>query len=205
MGDEGVRDSPYHNAPVSKWAKITKRLLSRHPLSSQEIVDAVRSSWDAIFESRIGQRDLVIGQDIFPEPQIMGFLLHELIPIELAARHPGEWRRCENSGEKDLVYIPDPRRSVEIKTSSHKQQIFSNRSFAQKPSKTKKDKDGYYLAVNFQKFAKAHESRPDIRLIRFGWLDHSDWTGQDAPTGQQAKLRPEVELYKFLTLYKLPG
>ena len=65
-----------------------------------------------------------IGRDIQPKPQIMGFLLHELIPLELQSRHPGEWRPEKAKNDKDLVYIPDPTLSVELKTSSHPSQIF---------------------------------------------------------------------------------
>ena len=131
----------------------------------------------------------------------MGFLLHELIPLELSARHPELWRGDENSGEKDLVYIPKREFSLEIKTSSHKRQVFGNRSFAQVSTDSKKSKAGYYLAVNFEAFSK-NRARPRIRRIRFGWLDHDDWVGQKAATGQQARIRPESESKKLLVLYE---
>lgn len=47
----------------------------------------------------------------------MGMFLHELIPLDFAARYPGIWRREQTANEKDLVYIPDADLSVEIKTS----------------------------------------------------------------------------------------
>jgi hypothetical protein len=131
----------------------------------------------------------------------MGFFLHELIPLELSARYPKLWRGDENSSEKDLVCIPSPEFSIEIKTSSHKCRIFGNRSFAQPSVKSKKNKAGYYLAVNFEPFAK-NRPRPRIRRIRIGWLDHDDWVGQAAATGQQACLRPESETNKLLVLYE---
>jgi hypothetical protein len=62
---------------------------------------------ESIFASRMGTRAFHIGKEIFPKPQIMGFLLHELIPLELAARHPKSWCGERSSGDKDIVYIPD--------------------------------------------------------------------------------------------------
>jgi hypothetical protein len=38
-------------------------------------------------------------------------------------------------------------------------------------------------------------------IIRFGWLDHSDWMGQKAATGQQARLDPFAEKSKLAILY----
>jgi hypothetical protein len=131
----------------------------------------------------------------------MGFFLHELIPLELAHRYPTIWRREESPGEKDIVYVPDTQYSIEIKTSSSTRNIYGNRSSAQKTERRseKKEKSGYYLAVNFENFSAALRS-PSIVLVRFGWLDHEDWQGQTAATGQQAKLSPEVERYKLLKL-----
>ena len=66
---------------------------------------------------------------------------------------------------------------------------------------SKKSKAGYYLAVNFEGFAKTR-TKPCVRRIRFGWLDHADWIGQKAATGQQARLRPECEAKKLIVLYE---
>jgi hypothetical protein len=123
-----------------------------------------------------------------------------LIPLELASKHPGLWRRGKAKDEKDLVYVQDPKFSVEIKASSHKKHIFGNRSYAQAPTKQKKSKCGYFITVNFEKFGAAP---PRIRLIRFGWLDHKDWTGQKAPTGQQAHVKAEAYAGKLLVLHDL--
>ncbi len=121
----------------------------------------------------------------------------------MAARHPGVWRGDKSGDEKDLVFIPDPRFSLEIKTSSHRTQIFGNRSYAQRLTDSKKSKAGYYLAVNFEAFGKSG-AKPSVRRIRFGWLDHTDWIGQKAATGQQARLSPECEGKKLLVLYERP-
>jgi hypothetical protein len=122
----------------------------------------------------------------------MGFFLHELIPLEIATLHPDEWTGERVASEKDIVYIPDDKYSIEVKTSSNPRRIFGNRSYAQGSTKAKKSKSGYYLAVNFEKFSKTNK-KPRILLIRFGWLDSSDWIGQTAATGQQAHLTRDAE------------
>ena len=190
--------SPYEGLRPQDWAHRTRELIDDHPLEEGELLEVVQQSWNAIFESRLGS--FRIGVHLFPKPQIMGFFLHELIPLEIAKRYPDHWRREESAQDKDLVYSPDASYSIEIKTSSSKNKIFGNRSYAQKGMQGKKSKTGYYLAVNFEKFARQTVDRPELRLVRFGWIDHDDWIGQAAPTGQQARLSPEVEAGKLLVL-----
>lgn len=192
-------ESPYHGLPPAAWQAKTRELIAQHPLDTTELYKIVVQTWADIFNSEIGSKPFRIGTDIFPRPQIMGFFLHELIPLELQFRYPALWRREETPQEKDVVYIPDPTYSIEIKTSSSAKHIYGNRSYAQPSSRSKKSKSGYYLAVNFQKFSKK-TPQPEIVLVRFGWLDHEDWLGQAAATGQQARLSQEVETGKLLTL-----
>jgi hypothetical protein len=135
----------------------------------------------------------------------MRYFLHELIPLELARRYPGIWRHKETATEKDLVCLLDDCFSIEIKTSSSNRNTYGNRSFTQLSTtgiEGKKNKSGYYLVVNFQKFNQKLQSSqlPQINLVRFGWLDREDWQGQATATGQQAKLSPAVERYKLLQL-----
>lgn len=193
--------SPYKGPPSRAWLNVTRRLVDDHPLETNEIVEVVLAAWESIFASRVGTRGFHIGTDIFPKPQIMGFFLHELIPLELAARYPKEWRGEENASEKDIVYIPNDYYSIEVKTSSNPSHIFGNRSYAQDTTKGKKEKSGYYFAVNFEKFS-AERKKPSVLLVRFGWLDLSDWIGQKAATGQQSRLPPEVENYKLIEIYR---
>ena len=195
-------ESPYKDKPVSEWLEITKELVKSHPLSEKEIVEVVLSSWQNIFDSKIGKRGFKIGADIFPKPQIMGFLLHELIPLEFETRYPKLWRKEKTGSDKDLVHIPDDRFSVEIKTSSNPTSIFGNRSYAQEGNSAKKDKSAYYLTVNFGKFTEDIKTPPVIVKISFGWLDHSDWLGQKSQTGQQSRLSPDVQANKLLVLYR---
>jgi len=192
--------SPYRGLEPGDWPRRTQELVNSHPLKTAEIVDVVAASWDAIFQSRIGPKGFRIGTDISPKPQIMGFLLHELVPLEFAARYPSIWSGERSASDKDLVYLPDPELSVEIKTSSHRSQIFGNRSYAQVGDSAKKSKSGFYLAINFQSFGIS-SSQPRITKIRFGWLDGEDWLGQRSQTGQQARLGPDVERGKLLTLF----
>jgi len=177
-----------------------------HPLDPAELVEVVLATWGGIFDSRIGARGFQLGIDMRPNPQFMGHYLHELIPLEFQARYPGKWRRESAKSEKDLVHIPDLRFSVEIKSSSHASRIFGNRSYGQ-PTEAgefgRKGKSGYYLAINFEKFGST-AALPKIVRIRFGWLDHSDWTSQKSATGQQASLQPFSERTKLLKIYKAP-
>ena len=192
-------NSPYHDLAVERWHEKTIELLEAHPLNGDEIVDVTLGCWSSIFRTRIGGQ-AQIGVHIFPRPQIMGTFLHELIPLEFSLRYPKLWRREQSGDEKDLVFIPDNMLSVEIKTSSHKSQIFGNRSYAQQSDARKKQRQGYFLAVNFEKFEK-NKQQPEILRICFGWLDDEDWIGQRAQTGQQARLPNEIYGRKLLEIY----
>lgn len=197
--------SPYFGLSIEDWEAKTKELIKLHPLDPKEIYEVVIQEWSEIFNSSITSRAYKMGIDLFPSPQILGFLLHELIPLELARRYPEVWRRDRNTTEKDLVYIPDNNFSIEIKTSSSIRNTYGNRSYAQTSvtgRKSKKSKSGYYLVVNFQKlnFLVQNEKLPQVNLVRFGWLDEEDWQGQVAATGQQARLNPNVERHKLLKL-----
>jgi hypothetical protein len=41
-------------------------------------------------------------------------------------------------------------------------------------------------------------------MIRFGFLEHTDWIGQASQTGQQARLSTESYKYKLKVLYEKP-
>lgn len=192
--------SPYEGVPPEQWPEVTRSLVEAHPADPQEIVDIVLLCWKGIFQTAIAGR-LKIGEDIFPGPSILSSFIHELVPAEFEQRYPGTWRREQSAAEKDLVYLPDDRYSVEIKASSQKG-IYGNRSFTQvsvaRPQK--KDKSGYYLAINFPPVHKTRDYAP-ISMVRFGWLDIGDWRGQVAASGQQASLPRDVLEGKLLLLY----
>ncbi len=191
--------SPYHDVPEQDWLEVTRRLVDEHPLKPAELVEIVLAAWESIFGFKIGAK-FEIGRDIFPKPQMMGFFLHELIPLEIAVLHPDEWTGEKIASDKDIGCLADDQFSIEVKTSSDPRHIYGNRSYAQGSTKGKKSKSGYYLAVNFEKFS-AKKERPRVSLIRFGWLDSSDWIAQTAATGQQSRLSPAVESLKLLRFY----
>ena len=195
--------SPYEGYSVREWDRITEELIAEHPLSEEEIVDAVLDAWDRIKLTKIGG-ELQIGVDVFPSPQIMGNYLHELIPVMLAHKYPGIWRKEHLKDEKDMVYIPDDFYSVEIKTSSNATNIYGNRSYGQENSENNsgKKKYGYYITVNFEKYTETNHN-PKSKKIRFGWIDHSDWHAQAAATGQQASLALDARDHKLKLLYSV--
>ncbi|HAM97486.1 MAG TPA: ScaI family restriction endonuclease [Marinilabiliales bacterium] len=193
-------NSPYKGKKVSEWSAITDKLIAIHPMTTDEIVETVLKSWDDIFNSKIGS--FSIGKEIEPNPQIMSFLLHELVAHYLALKHPGVYKAGTEKSEKDIHCITDTSLSIEIKGSSHPNQIFANRSYAQPQSGNgQKDKNGYYIAINFEKFDDVKPNLPKILLIRFGYLEHTDWIAQTAATGQQARLSADVYNFKLKQIY----
>ena len=197
--------SPYANEPEQRWSEITERLINEQPLSNDDIVSAVLEAWEGIMKTSIAG-ELQIGVDIFPTPQILGNYLHELIPVILERRYPDLWARDVQKNDKDLVCVQNSFYSCEIKTSSNSNNIFGNASYGQEDSSnsTSKSKDGYYIAVNFEKFNPDNPNfKPRIRKIRFGWLDHTDWHSQSASSGQQASIRPNVRDNKLKLLYNV--
>ncbi|MHB8241094.1 MAG: ScaI family restriction endonuclease [Solirubrobacteraceae bacterium] len=194
--------SPYDGVSADKWVAKTNALLKDYPVKRSELVEIVLDEWASIFDSRIGKLGLRIGEHIFPKPQIMGDYLHELIPYDLQERYPGVWRRDASGADKDLVYVPDDYWSTEIKTSSHAREVFGNRSYAQPGTGGIKSKSGFYLTVNFQRWADVKDTLPGIRVIRLGWLDHTDWVAQVSSSGQQAKIRLEAYAGKLVELYR---
>lgn len=191
--------SPYKDLLPEQWEQRTLDLINQYPLNPDELFEIVIKVWEDIFRSGIGSKPFRIGEDLFPSPQIMGFFLHELIPLELAYRYPELWRRGDLAAEKDVIYRPDDSLSIEIKISSSRRNIYGNRSYAQIGNTARKSKSGYYLAINFDKFS-SKVTKPEITLVRFGWLDHEDWIGQSAATGQQARLSSMVERAKLIVL-----
>lgn len=192
--------NPYPS-DTTKWALVTRRLLAGFPVSMPDLTKVVLASWEDIFHSRIGTRGYAIGTDIYPEPQIIAFLLHELIPLNLATTFPRKWLRGTGASQCDAVCVDDDDCSFEIKTSSSASGIFGNRSYAHISDKATKRRGSFFLAVNFGKFA-ARQARPEITLIRFGWLGASDWIGQRAESGQQARLTKEARAYKLKIIYE---
>lgn len=197
--------SPYESLHESEWLGKTKELVKKHPLSTDVIIETVLEAWEGILKTKIAG-ELQIGVDIFPAPQILGNYLHELIPVILEKKYPGQWTRDIKKNDKDLVCKVDSSYSTEIKTSSNPNNIYGNASYGQEDSAnaSSKTKDGYYLAINFQKFKPGDSSFvPKINKIRFGWLDHSDWHSQSSSSGQAATISTSVRDKKLLLIYDI--
>jgi hypothetical protein len=194
--------SPYTGIPNQKWLKTTYQLVSQHPiLGSKNLLHAIDSSWAAVWNTSIGQEDLVIRfRDLSPRAQIVGDFFENVLALQLS--RSGAWRRG-SSKEKDLVFLGTCRTSgefdFEIKTSGQATgKIYGNRSYAQPgengaiDSDARKKRSGYYLCVNFWKDA--------IYRIRVGWIDPGDWEPQKSPTGQMAGLKEHVYRYKLINV-----
>ena len=192
-----LEESPYQDQKPEQWEETTRKIIKNHPISQDELKKTVLDAWDSILKTNISKYK--IGEDIFPTQQMIGFLLQQLVSLHFENKYPEIWRGEKSASDKDMVCLTDDNFSIEIKTSSNPNKIFGNRSYAQKSSKGKKKKSGYYLAINNQPIKK--DSNAKIHKIRFGWLDHSDWKGQKKATGQQASLSPDVETKKLVLLY----
>lgn len=160
--------SPYEGVPSTLWPRVTRKLVKAHPLSKSELVEVVLASWDSILATDLGAKGFRIGRDIFPKPQIIGFFLHELIPLELSARYPKTWRGDKIASEKDIVYIPNDYYSIEIKTSSDPSHIFGNRSYAQTSTKGKKAKMATTWRLTSIKFSKAEPRQAFVWYVLAG-------------------------------------
>lgn len=133
----------------------------------------------------------------------MGIFLHALVAHNLSLKHLDVYKAGDAKKEKDIHNMEDPTLSIEIKTSSNKNKIFANRSYAQPSTDSEtKDKNGYYIAINFEKFSDKVK-KPRIRLIRFGYLEHKDWIAQKSAKGQQAHLSDQAYKSKLITLYQV--
>jgi hypothetical protein len=186
--------SPYAGKPEQQWEKITQRLLARHPLKPREILDVASVAWSNLWQTTIGTSQAVVRLSELAVPaQVVGYFFEVLFARELETRFPGQWRGQRTKDEKDLVYVPNGRFSVELKTSGQMGfKIFGNRSHGQElrdPSSGKKEKSGYYITINFV--------GKTITLMRFGWIDATDWKPQASPTGQMAGLSNAVYAHKL--------
>jgi hypothetical protein len=189
--------SPYAGQSIENWRGITAGLVRQHPLGSDEILDATQVAWNALWATTIGKGAASVPLlDIALPATVVGYFFEVLLGRELARRYPGQWQQGNAGDQKDLHFVEDPRFSIEVKASGQRGvQIYGNRSYGQEVqnlARAKKDKSGYYLTVNF--------TGSTLKLVRFGWIDGSDWVPQKSPTGQMAGLGAEVYEHKLLPL-----
>jgi hypothetical protein len=188
-------NTPYEGLPVDKWLAKTEELIEQHPLKVELIKDVAISSWGMLWLTKVGEGETAFRLDEVEIPStVIGYFFEKLFARELAALLPGEWRGGQSKDEKDLVCLYEPRFSIEMKTSGQLgTKIFGNRSYGQKTDEalaSKPEKSGYYVTVNF--YGKI------LTLVRFGWIDASDWVPQKSATGQAASLQSEVYKYKLI-------
>lgn len=196
-----MSSSPYALRPEEEWRAITEGLVRAHPVSTADLVSVSLLSWADVFQTRIG--GYRIGHDLFPSSQIVSFLLHELIAQRIAEKYPGQFVAGRGNKQKDIHSLIDPAFSIEIKGSSSATRIYGNRSYAQQQAvQGAKSKDGYYLTMNFPKLVLGGVDVPPLGILRFGYLEHSDWIPQRSATGQQASLKPSAYAYKLIELYR---
>jgi len=178
--------------------------VDQHPLSTDQILDAALLSWSRLWSTWVGDANVGFPlAEIDPPATVIGYMFEKLFAKELAARLPGSWRGGIGS-EKDLHCLADETMSVEMKASGQLgYKVFGNRSYGQALANEdagKKDKSGYYITVNF--FGQK------LTLLRFGWIDATDWQAQKSATGQMAGLPPEVYAHKLIAIrgaYMLEG
>jgi len=189
--------SPYSGRPESAWLGITGKLVEKHPLKRGVLLQAAISTWGTLWQTTVGSGRTSVGLAELKVPAtIIGYFFEILLAMELERRQPMVWRGSQSKDEKDLVYLPDPAFSVEIKTSGQRGfKVYGNRSYGQRTARdvpAKKEKSGYYITVNF--FGQT------LTLLRFGWIDADDWDPQEAPTGQMAGLGKAVYDYELLAI-----
>lgn len=189
--------SPYSGLSIEEWKAKTQELIENHPIPLEMIREISLKSWDILWRTTVGDGELAIPLYSLDVPaMVVGYFFEKLFAKELQMREPKVWRGGISKEEKDLVYIPNQLYSIEIKTSGQLGlKIFGNRSYGksgENPDLAKKEKSGYYITVNFYDRM--------INLIRFGWIDHSDWKAQLSQTGQAASLSEETYTYKLIPI-----
>jgi hypothetical protein len=183
--------SPYSGKPISKWEDITKKLVQEFPLSLNEILNISLVSWSKIWDTKVGNKIELKEVDL--PATVIGYFFQKMFTYELINRYPKEWRGEREKSDKDIVYLPDSKFSVEMKSSGQLSYfVYGNRSYCQKSDTASKAKSGYYITVNFY--------RQTLTLIRLGWIDQDDWNCQDAESGQAATLPHEVYKHKFISI-----
>lgn len=197
--------SPYSEVPVEGWQRVTQELVDGHPLKAQVLLDTALTCWRQLWSTVIGHGASKFKlADIAPPATIVGYFFEKLFARELALRLPGEWTGGVGS-QKDLHCLTNEAMSVEMKSSGQMgYKIFGNRSYGQQLLENsdggKKSKSGFYITINFY--------NQTLTLLRFGWIDATDWQAQKSATGQMAGLADEVYRYKLLPLrgdYVLDG
>ena len=161
------------------------------------ILEIASTAWGKVWETTVGSGAVAVRlEDLRVPATVIGYFFEVLFARELSLHFPGEWRGNNTGDDKDLVNLKDVRLSVEIKSSGQLGfRIYGNRSHGQEAKnqqQVKKEKSGYYITVNF--YGRI------LTLIRFGWIDATDWKSQASPTGQMAGLPDAVYAHKLIPI-----
>ncbi len=161
------------------------------------ILEIASTAWGKVWETTVGSGDVAVRlKDLRVPATVIGYFFEVLFARELSLRFPNEWRGNESGDDKDLVNLKDIRLSIEIKSSGQRGfRVYGNRSYGQEvknQQQVKKEKSGYYITVNFYDRI--------LTLIRFGWIDATDWKSQTSPTGQMAGLADTVYAHKLIPI-----
>ena len=193
---------------ISKEYKLqTIKLIKKLPIKITKIKDIVKNSWKDIFTIKDNEGLINIGNNTHPKPQIMGFFLEYLIAKKFEKLDKNMWKFDPTGYSKDIVNLKKPKLSIEIKSSSNPKRIYGNRSYSYKGKnnyRSKKSKNSFYLAINFEKFKIKNNlinKRPNLRLIRIGYLKQSDWDSQASQNGQASHIPKAIENVRLLEIY----
>jgi len=192
-----MTQSPYAGKSEKSWPAITQQLVSGHPLKLAELRGAALVAWETLWHTTIGSGDTSVRlSELMVPATIVGYFFEVLLGKELERWHPDHWRGTQSKDEKDIIYVPAPSFSIEIKASGQLGfKVYGNRSYGQKAENellVKKEKSGFYLTVNF--------FEQTLTLLRFGWIDADDWNPQESPTGQMAGLKKSVYDCKLIAI-----
>lgn len=171
-------------------------------MSLPELTARAQCAFDEVFQTRVGLSNVLLADVELSGGTrggiIGGFFEYLFIKnlIDDTSAPVSPWRFGAQNSEPDLVYQNDTVYSLELKTSSQRNRVWGSPSKVLKSARTTKDGSGFYLVVNYDL-----DPRPELNLVRFGWLDDSDWSGnKSVATGSSKVIKEHADL-KLVTLY----
>ena len=194
--------SPYRFHRKTQWLEITKTLIQGFPIPTDALIDMSHYAFEDVFRTRVGSSNVPLASvDLSGGTRggIIGGFFEYLFINKLIedTTGPPQWRFGSQNNEPDMVYIPDPFYSLELKTSSQRNSIWGSSSKVHKTARLTKDGSGFYLVVNYE-----FKAKPELTLLRFGWLDDTDWQGSKSAASASSKVIREHANLKLLTIYE---
>ena len=96
-----------------------KLLKEKTGLDMDKIARLVIDSWDNIFTITDKHNNFIIGETVYPKPQIMGFILEILIAKKFEEFEPNEWQFDPTGYSKDITNKKDESDRKSTRLSSH--------------------------------------------------------------------------------------